>query len=164
MENPTKEVRRADSVRSRRPRCTAPFRAGSTAKKRSSSRLALGHELDTAVGQVANIARDVKTPGQRPARKAKPDALNPAREIDSATITRHGIRPRSTGAGYGEHRRSCPAPLQPNAVTETFQVNQCILAAAGRTEASASCREPSARPTESRRRPSLARRSAGGLS
>ena len=56
--------------------------------------VAFGHELDPAVGKVANVARNLETPGQRLAREAKPHPLNPAREMDSATIPRHELQPR----------------------------------------------------------------------
>ena len=55
---------------------------------------AFSHELDSAVGEVANETDNLETPSQRLAREAKPHPLNPARENDSATIPRHEFQPR----------------------------------------------------------------------
>ena len=65
--------------------------------------VAFGHELDPAVGKVANETRNLETPGERLAREAKPHPLNPTREMDSATIPRHEFQPRRSGDPDGSH-------------------------------------------------------------
>ncbi len=65
--------------------------------------LAFGHELDAAVGEVANETGNFKTPSQRLARKAKPHPLNAAREKDSATIPRHEFQPRRSSDPDDSH-------------------------------------------------------------
>jgi hypothetical protein len=57
------------------------------------ARFPLGHELDTAVGNVTNIARDREAAGHALASEAETHPLNPAREMDSATNPRHATPP-----------------------------------------------------------------------
>jgi hypothetical protein len=59
--------------------------------------VAFGHELDSAVGKVANKPCNLETPSERLSRETKPDPLNATRVIDSATITRHEFRSRLSG-------------------------------------------------------------------
>ena len=62
-----------------------------------------GHELDSAVREVANETSNLETPSQRLAREAKPYPLNPAREKDSATIPRHEFQPRRSSDSDDSH-------------------------------------------------------------
>jgi hypothetical protein len=81
-----------------------------------------GYELDSAVGKVANVARNLKTARERLGRKAKAHALNATREINSATIKRHEFRPR---LGGHPGRFSLKRRQQPN----VYGVSRNILAA-----------------------------------
>ena len=65
--------------------------------------VAFGHELDPAVGKVADVAGNLETPRERLGRVAKPHPLNATREIDSATIPRHEFRPRHGGDPDDSH-------------------------------------------------------------
>jgi hypothetical protein len=62
-----------------------------------------GHELDSAVREVANETGNLETPSQRLAREAKPYPLNPAREKDSATIPRHEFQLRRSAGPDNSH-------------------------------------------------------------
>ncbi len=53
----------------------------------------LGHQLDAAVGEVSDPARNLEATRQRLAGVAEAHALNPAREMNSATNSRHPTPP-----------------------------------------------------------------------
>ena len=55
----------------------------------------LGHELDTAIRDVADKSRNLESPSERLACEAKPHPLDPAGEVDSTTIPTHDRQPRA---------------------------------------------------------------------
>jgi hypothetical protein len=59
-------------------------------------RFSLGHDFDSAVRKIADMAENFEVTGQQLAPEAETHALNPARVIDSATISRHRNPPRES--------------------------------------------------------------------
>jgi hypothetical protein len=84
------------------------FQSNRSQKVVKFARITIGHELDTAIGKVTDVARHIEATGQVLASDAETHTLHPAREVDSATNQRHATPPAASGTQ--PMRSACRAP------------------------------------------------------
>src|SRR4051812_11009265 len=88
------------------------------------ARFPLGHELDAAVGSIANVARHLEVTRHVLAGDAETHTLHPAREVNSATNQRHETPPR----GVGLNRSNLFAALGRSVKTGAFDPETSVRA------------------------------------